>query len=101
MSSLLENKNTSSPISNSDIELNFIINDLIKTNEDLKRANTHLNNKNKEIVDSIQYARLIHQAILPKQRHFDRAFIESFYIYQPKDFIGGDFYWITNVDDLS
>lgn len=86
---------------NNDVELNFIIDDLLKTNEDLKRANIHLNSKNKEIVDSIQYARLIHQAILPKQRHFDRAFKESFYIYQPKDFIGGDFYWVTKVEELS
>lgn len=101
MSSLLENKNTSTLTSNNNIELDFIINDLIKTNEYLKRANTHLNNKNKEIVDSIKYARLIHQAILPKQRHFDKAFNESFYIYQPKDFIGGDFYWVANVDALS
>lgn len=84
-----------------DEELNYIIYDLIKTNEELKSANTHLNNKNKEIVDSIQYARLIHQAILPKQRHFDRAFSSSFFIYQPKDIIGGDFYWVTKVDDLS
>lgn len=101
MSSLLENIKNSSPTSNSDIGLTFIIENLIKTNEDLKLANSQLNDKNKEIVDSIKYARLIHQAILPKQRHFDRAFKESFYIYQPKDFIGGDFYWVTNVDDLS
>lgn len=86
---------------NNDNEISSVINDLIKTNEYLKLNNIHLNNKNKEIVDSIQYARLIHQAILPKQRHFDRAFKESFHIYQPKDIIGGDFYWVTNVDELS
>lgn len=102
MSSLLEIDNTlSHPASNNNTELNFIINDLLKSNEDLKQANLHLNNKNKEIVDSIQYARLIHQAILPKQRHFDRAFNSSFFIYQPKDIIGGDFYWVTKVEDLS
>jgi serine phosphatase RsbU (regulator of sigma subunit) len=99
--SVIETDSQKKENSNNEIELNFVINDLIKTNEDLKKANAHLNNKNKEIVDSIQYARLIHQAILPKQRHFDRAFNNSFYIYQPKDFIGGDFYWVTKVDDLS
>lgn len=102
MSSLLDKDNTLSyPTSNNDCELNFIINDLLKSNEDLKQANFHLNNKNREIVDSIQYARLIHQAILPKQRHFDRAFNNSFFIYQPKDIIGGDFYWVTKIEDLS
>lgn len=99
--SVIETDSQKEENSNNEIELNFVINNLIKTNEDLKKANAHLNNKNKEIVDSIQYARLIHQAILPKQRHFDRAFNNSFYIYQPKDIIGGDFYWVTKVDDLS
>jgi serine phosphatase RsbU (regulator of sigma subunit) len=102
MSSLLGTKlNSSLATSNNESEINFIIDDLVKSNEQLKRANTQLNNKNKEIIDSIQYARLIHQAILPKQRHFDRAFKESFFIYQPKDIIGGDFYWTTTYNELS
>lgn len=86
---------------NNDNDVNFIIKNLIQSNEELKQVNQNLNLKNKEIVDSIQYARLIHQAILPKQRHLDRAFKESFYIYEPKDIIGGDFYWVTQIDNLS
>jgi serine phosphatase RsbU (regulator of sigma subunit)/Tfp pilus assembly protein PilF len=50
--------------------------------------------KNKEINDSISYAKRIQEAILPTGDEFSIAFPESFILYKPKDIVSGDFYWI-------
>ncbi|MDF2438758.1 MAG: putative periplasmic ligand-binding sensor domain protein [Bacteroidota bacterium] len=50
--------------------------------------------KNKDITDSINYARRIQQAILPSNETIKRYFPSSFVLYKPKDIVSGDFYWM-------
>ena len=50
--------------------------------------------KNKGIIDSINYARRIQDAILPSNEKVSRCFIECFVLYKPKDIVSGDFYWL-------
>ncbi|MBX7093680.1 MAG: tetratricopeptide repeat protein [Flavobacteriales bacterium] len=49
--------------------------------------------KNKEITDSITYAKRIQSAILPPLETINEAFPDSFVLYKPKDIVAGDFYW--------
>ncbi len=51
--------------------------------------------KNKEITDSINYAKRIQTAILPSLDKIKNSFPESFVFYQPKDIVAGDFYWYS------
>jgi serine phosphatase RsbU (regulator of sigma subunit) len=51
--------------------------------------------KNAEIVDSINYAKRIQQAILPTFDNLAPNLIFHLW-YAPKDIVAGDFYWITN-----
>lgn len=53
--------------------------------------------KNKDITDSINYARRIQTAILPTEAEMREVFPEHFVFYQPKDIVSGDFYWCTSV----
>jgi sigma-B regulation protein RsbU (phosphoserine phosphatase) len=62
-------------------------------NEKLKNANEIIAQKNKDITDSITYARRIQQAILPDKRLLNYYLPESFILYKPKDIVSGDFYW--------
>lgn len=55
--------------------------------------------KNKDITDSIIYARRIQNAILQNPASFTRYFHDSFILYLPKDIISGDFYWFTQQED--
>lgn len=55
--------------------------------------------KNREIVDSINYAKRIQDAILPSSSLLDRHFNDYFVLYQPRDIVSGDFYWVEKVDD--
>jgi transcriptional regulator with GAF, ATPase, and Fis domain len=54
--------------------------------------------KNKDITDSIRYAKKIQQAIAPEIDKFNKNFEESFILYKPKDIVSGDFYWFEHFE---
>ncbi|MGZ6520157.1 MAG: two-component regulator propeller domain-containing protein, partial [Bacteroidia bacterium] len=56
--------------------------------------------KNKDITDSIRYAKRIQDAILPDLESFRKIVPESFIFFQPRDIVSGDFYWFKKYDDL-
>lgn len=56
--------------------------------------------KNKEIIESITYAKRLQEAILPPLNHVKEILSESFVIYQPKDIVAGDFYWMHISSEL-
>jgi serine phosphatase RsbU (regulator of sigma subunit) len=62
-------------------------------NVELKKANAIIEQKNKDITDSINYAKRIQLGILPPTQVLDRCFKNYFVFYQPKDIVSGDFYW--------
>lgn len=73
-----------------------------KANEILKMQAIEINfqkkvmeEKNKSITDSINYAKLIQEAILPSKEIKDKLFSDMFMLFQPKDIVSGDFYWFT------
>lgn len=49
--------------------------------------------KHKEITDSINYARRIQSALLTSQEYWDNISPENFVIWKPKDVVSGDFHW--------
>ncbi len=50
--------------------------------------------KNKEITDSISYAKRLQEAILPVKSTIDSVLPNNFVLYLPKDIVAGDFYWM-------
>jgi serine phosphatase RsbU (regulator of sigma subunit) len=55
--------------------------------------------KNKNITDSINYALRIQRSFLPKEDELKKYLGEHFIIYRPKDIVSGDFYWMTPVSN--
>ncbi|MFW6218681.1 MAG: ligand-binding sensor domain-containing protein [Bacteroidota bacterium] len=55
--------------------------------------------KNKNITDSINYAKRIQEALLPSEKAFAKILKDSFVLHKPKDIVSGDFYWINEVDN--
>ncbi len=77
-----------------------------KNNIELEARNKEINfqkqlveEKNKEITDSIIYAKRIQAAILPPPKIVKQYLNESFILYKPKDIVAGDFYWMENTGD--
>jgi serine phosphatase RsbU (regulator of sigma subunit) len=73
---------------------------LLKKNEEvqeksraLQEAVQKLAEKNRNITDSIMYARRIQDAILPPAQELFRGFQEGFVLSKPKSIVSGDFYW--------
>jgi serine phosphatase RsbU (regulator of sigma subunit) len=60
--------------------------------------------KNREVTDSIHYAKRIQQSLLAHTDYLKQNLPEHFVLYKPKDIVSGDFYWATKInqnnDDL-
>ncbi|MEO6882847.1 MAG: SpoIIE family protein phosphatase [Bacteroidia bacterium] len=57
--------------------------------------------KNKNITDSIQYAKRIQEAMLPEVSFIQKYLPQSFVLFQPRDIVSGDFYWFCDLPDSS
>lgn len=63
----------------------------------IEQQKEELTLKNKNITDSINYARRIQLAMMPSGRLFNAIFPDSFILHMPKDIVSGDFYWVNHV----
>ncbi len=57
--------------------------------------------KNKDITDSINYAKKIQDAILPEEEYISNALPNSFIFFKPRDVVSGDFYWFSEQHELN
>ncbi len=55
--------------------------------------------KNRDITDSINYAKRIQTSMLPPIKRLQHHFSGSFVFYHPRDIVSGDFYWFDQVND--
>jgi tetratricopeptide (TPR) repeat protein len=68
-----------------------------KVNRELDSKNQELAEKNKDITDSINYAKRIQTAILVPKEDIAEVLPEFFLYYRPKDIVSGDFYYFANL----
>ncbi len=78
------------------LQLEETINARTKTIVDQKHELEH---KNKEIVDSINYAQRIQKSLLASDQLLQKNLIDYFVFFQPKDIVSGDFYWGAELAD--
>jgi len=57
------------------------------------QKNIIIEQKNKDITDSITYAKRIQEAILTSGEHCKKILPQHFILFKPKDIVSGDFYW--------
>jgi len=72
-----------------------------ETNREIANQKLIVENQNKEITDSINYARQIQQAILPSSELIARALKNFFILYKPKAIVSGDFYFFAQSKECS
>lgn len=68
---------------------------------DVETKNHLIEEKQKEIIESITYAKHLQEAILPSKKFIDEFFPDMFIIYEPKDIVAGDFYWAETLGGVS
>jgi serine phosphatase RsbU (regulator of sigma subunit) len=65
------------------------------------KDNRKINQQNKNIKSSINYAKRIQEAMLPKTEQYPKGFQNSFILFMPRDTVSGDFYWISDINQGS
>lgn len=66
---------------------------------ELKQREEELSHANQQILASVHYASRIQSAMLPSRRALETVLPENFLIWEPRDIVGGDFYWCHATDD--
>jgi len=70
-----------------------------KMNAIITESKKEIENKNKDITDSINYAKRIQKGMLSKYNAIKSDINESFMLFEPKDIVSGDFYWVEEHKD--
>ena len=68
-----------------------------KANIEITHQKNIIEEKQKEILDSINYAKRLQEAILPPLQFVKQYLPETFILYSPKDIVAGDFYWMETI----
>ncbi|MEO1458046.1 MAG: SpoIIE family protein phosphatase [Pseudomonadota bacterium] len=66
---------------------------------ELKERERKLDDANRLILDSIRYASRIQTAVLPAHNAFAAATRDHFLLWEPRDMVGGDFFWFHPLED--
>lgn len=74
-------------------EITYQKEEILAQSEKLEKTNQELESKNGQIIDSINYAKLIQEALLPSKKHIKERFNDYFILFRPRDIVSGDFYW--------
>lgn len=77
------------------IKLENIITDRTK---EINAQKLLIEHKNREITDSINYAKGIQDSILPSINEIKKVWKELFIFFKPKDIVSGDFYWFKQIN---
>lgn len=65
--------------------------------KELANRHSKVEQEQGELVDSIRYAKSLQDAVLQSSAVIKSHFSQSFVLYQPKDIVGGDMYWVDQI----
>lgn len=73
--------------------------ELAKSKQMIEAEHTVVLEQKKEILDSINYAKRIQNAMLASENLFDQHLKDYFLLFKPKDIVSGDFYWASPIEN--
>jgi len=68
-----------------------------RLNKVLELAFQEIKEKNKEILDSITYAKRLQEAVMPGMEEVEALLENQFILYKPKSIVSGDFYFVEPI----
>ena len=66
---------------------------------DVKESEQRAAAANQLILQSLRYASRIQSAVLPARRELDSIAADHFLFWEPRDIVGGDFFWFQPISD--
>jgi PAS domain S-box-containing protein len=73
------------------------ITERLRMEAEIREQSRELEEKNRDIVDSIEYSKRIQRSIFLEKEKLKDAAPESFIYFKPRDVVSGDFYWFSKV----
>ena len=70
--------------------------EVIIQKEEIEKQKEIIELKNKDVTDSLNYAKQIQEALLPTDEEIKAALPESFILFMPQHIVSGDFYWFSH-----
>lgn len=80
-------------------ELNQQNEEIAAQRDEIEHQKQLVEEHQKEVTDSILYARRIQQALLASDKMLNENLSNHFVFFQPKDIVSGDFYWATKANN--
>jgi serine phosphatase RsbU (regulator of sigma subunit) len=80
-------------------ELNQQNEEIVAQRDEIEHQKHLIEEHQKEMIDSITYAKRIQDAILPPIELIKERLPKSFVLFKPKDIVAGDFYWMEQIDE--
>ncbi|WP_343748258.1 SpoIIE family protein phosphatase [Fluviicola sp.] len=77
----------------------FFKGEMIGSHKRITEQKNLIEEKNRDLTDSIRYALRIQNAMLPGREVIRNIFPDYFLFFQPKDIVSGDFYWVFENED--
>lgn len=74
------------------------IRERLRMEKEIRDKNAVIEEKNKNITDSIRYAKRIQDSFLPTKAFMDEILLNYFVLFIPKDIVSGDFFWVNKTD---
>ncbi len=75
--------------------------ELVKQKEIIELQKTKIEEKQKEILDSINYAKRIQNTLFASNKTMEKLFTNYFNLFLPKDIVSGDFYWAAETENYN
>ncbi len=72
---------------------------IIRQKKEVETQKYLIEEKHKEITDSINYAERIQRSFLSTKEFLDTNLKDYFILFNPKDIVSGDFYWATKINN--
>jgi ligand-binding sensor domain-containing protein/serine phosphatase RsbU (regulator of sigma subunit) len=73
--------------------------DVVDEKNKVEEKNKIIEEKQKEIFDSLQYAKQIQKLLLANHKLVNETLPDSFVMFKPRDIVSGDFYWAAKKED--
>ncbi len=75
--------------------------EIVAQRDEIELQRSIVEEKNKGLTDSINYAKRIQYTLLAHDEYLDKNLKDYFVYFQPKDIVSGDFYWATSVNSAA
>ncbi|SFL16972.1 Serine phosphatase RsbU, regulator of sigma subunit [Paenibacillus sp. 1_12] len=70
-----------------------------KLEQAVQERTKQISEQKQKLIDSIDYAKRIQDSILPSREEIETVLKDHFVLWEPRDVVGGDFYWMKQTNN--